>query len=77
MQEIYVPIGHSGAVSLNLNPQQGQNVQTMLELTSPLCSAVSSHIALQACSKCLKGLLNSKSCDAHIRLGKTQQCNLI
>lgn len=71
MQAIDAPPGHSGAISLNLNPQQRQKVQTVLELTSPLCSAVSSHTALQTCSKCLKDLLNSKSCNAHTRLEKS------
>lgn len=70
MQAIYAPIGHSGAISLNLNPQQGQKVQTVLELTNPLCSAVSLHTASQTCSKCSEVLLNSKSCNAHTRLGK-------
>lgn len=69
MQAIYAPPRHSGIISVN--PQQGQNVQTVQELTSPLCSAVSSHTALQTCFKSLKDLLNSKSCNAHTRLGKS------
>jgi len=71
------PQGIQEPLALTLMPRQGQNVQTTLELTGPLCSAVSSHIVLQAYSKCTKGLLNSKSCNVHTRLGKTQQCDLM